>query len=180
MGTMKEIFEKMSPEQQRAQNIQGLIASLVFGRFVGDGCGVSRGVQFSEEYLEAYNDYKSGKSEARDIGSPGFGFYADEQKRLEDAGFLEGIKIAATVCNASYYKEGEKLPQETVDEYGAKMVSHFSELGIRCMAIQGGDSPDKVDGVAVIFDINDPEFLQKIKPDFIEIFAQKESKQSSL
>lgn len=175
-STIKEMFEKMSPEQQRLQNIQGLIATLVFGRFVGDGCGVSRGDQFSEEYLKAYDDYKSGKSKANGIYGYGFGFYEDEQKRLDDAGFLPGKKIAATVKNESH-KGSEKLPQEEVDSYGQIMVEHFSALGVRCMAIQGGNYPDKTDGVAVLFDVNDPDFLNKIKPDFLNVFPAYEAKQ---
>jgi len=191
-NTMREMFEKMSPEQQRLQKLQGLIASLVFGRFGGDGCFVSRAAPFTQEYLEKYNKYKqasdawkAGDEDAfekagvqRGFTHAGFGYPQSTEDELASLGFASGQKIGFTIIGSNGYSERD-LSKEEVTKYGSRTVEHFSTLGVRCKAVIGGGLPDQMNGVAVIFDVNDPQFLEKIKPDFLGHFPIREGKQLS-
>ena len=130
-NTMREMFEKMSPEQQRLQNLQSLIASLVFGRFVGDGYGVMRAKPYSEKYLKEYDEYQNAEFGQRgEISSHGFGFFQETADELKEAGFTGETNIAVEVSRA--WRDSETLTQGQIDKCGVEIVKHFANLGILC------------------------------------------------
>jgi len=175
-NTMKEVFASMSPEELRLQNIQSLIASLVFGRFVCDG-GVSRAARFTEGYLKKWDEFENGKPGQRGgISSPGFGFFQETAEQLRSVGFdISKKNIGVQVSRA--WRDEEALTQRQIDKCGEEIVDHFSGFGIRCKAVAGGEFPNETTAVAVVFDVHDPEFLTKIKPDFLKQFVLHEAQQ---
>ncbi len=170
-----------------------IISSLTFGRFGFVNCGVSQGGQFSHSYLTEWNLHKKTSKEfhAGDgdaftkrnrepyIFSPGWGYDIKTLQAMKEAGFSTDPNIAFRLDNYPLWDKDTSHSKALTQHPLNPIKEHFESLGISCFLAQGGAFPDKLNDSAVVFDVSDPYFLQKIKPDFLSYFVEYQAKQLS-
>lgn len=156
--------------------------SLIFaltggGRFNLGDISTSHSGEFSAEYLAAYKDYMENDDTVIDgIGSPGLGYSEHTLDAMREADFNTGPAI---VMRLKYHHEnwsnGYPSSTDLIEHPLSHVKEHFEQFGLSCFIAQGRSLPDDYIQNALVFDVADPDFLRKIKPDFMTYFVPREA-----
>lgn len=101
--------------------------------------------------------------------SPGFGYSQESVAEMRKNGFYTGPSVGV------FYDMG--VPIADNSPYIKDVLDMFARVGIRIFLVRGGFFVDNQNERAVVLDITDPKFLQKLKPRFLERFPIKITRQ---
>lgn len=128
--------------------------------------------QFGDEFLSEYADHLDGKRDYPGLASPGFGYSQKSFDSMQAAGFYVGPAVALILS-----EEFDPRAEEGLIKHPLRAVQEsFEALGIKTSMAIGGHFPNEDNLSALVFDTSDPEFLQKLKPRFLTVFPEHESK----
>jgi hypothetical protein len=158
-----------APEQkilERNQPFVFLLGQLLsLQRFDLGEFGVGHSGHFGEAYLREY--YKRSKTIA--FASVGFGYTEDTVMTMTKEGFPVGPNIAL------HFNLDNPLQQETYLPIINSVKNYFENLGIQCFAAKGGHFPDQLDYYGLVFNVSDPDFLEKVKLLYIQACLPEEA-----
>jgi len=165
-------------ERARLQNLIKTVYSVVtefteVDRYMSVPLASASGC-FTEAYLQAYADFESGQSGKTGVGSPGFGYSDETVKAMLKEGFYWGPSVALYYKNfGPVWNTPDGDGQEVSQHIGQRQKDIFESYGLKCFWAVGGSFPNEMTDTAIVLDISDPEFLQKLKPLFLKVFAQQ-------
>jgi hypothetical protein len=199
MSENKEIFSNTDNERTfycKYQSLVSLMGSLILGRFenMPEFTSVSVSGAFDNDYTKQYlkhefadEAWKNGDQTIHErmgissgIISPGFGYCKETLKAMGERGFYTSPAITFVMENyGKVWDKGYPNTKEIMRHPLNAVREHFEGLGVSCFFARGGAWPEDTKDCAIVFDVSDPEFLTKIKPDFLSYFTDKKSAQLS-